>query len=138
MPASSTCMPCWRGETIRFYSISAVPYFCIRIQFHKVKSTCVCLPVSFVRSCSQINIVFIFTSFTLFLSSLSPSHTQPFNQRCGNTYKMLHDTRLKEYFDFVGTWDHHYGIFEGCGSSLPYTAVSDATGDKGASTGGCC
>ena len=57
---------------------------------------------------------------------------------CGNTYKMLHDTRLKEYFDFVGTWDHHYGIFEGCGSSLPYTAVSDATGDKGASTGGCC
>ena len=51
---------------------------------------------------------------------------------------MLNDTRLKEYFDFVGTWDHHYGIFEGCGSSLPYTAESDATGDKGASTGGCC
>jgi len=56
---------------------------------------------------------------------------------CGNTYKMLHDTRLKEYFDFIGTWDNHYGIFEGCGSSIPFTE-SDASSDKGDSTGGCC
>jgi len=59
---------------------------------------------------------------------------------CGNTYKMLHDTRLKEHFDFVGTWDNHYGIFEGCGSSIPYdtTENTSASGGKGASTGGCC
>lgn len=58
---------------------------------------------------------------------------------CGNTYKMLHDTKLKEHFDFVGTWDHHYGIFEGCGSSIPYDSQSDtSTTGKGASTGGCC
>eukprot|EP00536_Pseudo-nitzschia_multiseries_P016289 jgi/Psemu1/69816/estExt_Genemark1.C_10650015 len=56
---------------------------------------------------------------------------------CGNTYKMLHDTRLKEYFDFVGTWDNHYGIFEGCGSAIPYDTDEVANG-KGAATGGCC
>jgi len=56
---------------------------------------------------------------------------------CGNTYKMLHDTKLNEHFDFIGNWDNHYGIFEGCGSSIPYDAVEDASG-KGASTGGCC
>lgn len=58
---------------------------------------------------------------------------------CGNTYNMLHETRLKDYFDFVGTWDHHYGIFEGCGSSIPYDkSSSSASAGKGASTGGCC
>jgi len=58
---------------------------------------------------------------------------------CGNTYKMLHDTKLKSYFDFIGTWDHHYGIFEGCGSSIPYDDSATSTGgSKGASTGGCC
>lgn len=59
---------------------------------------------------------------------------------CGNTYKMLHDTRLKGHFDFVGNWDNHYGIFEGCGSSIPYDTTEDASasGGKGASTGGCC
>ena len=54
-------------------------------------------------------------------------------------YKMLHDTKLKSYFDFIGTWDHHYGIFEGCGSSIPYDDSATSTGgSKGASTGGCC
>jgi len=57
---------------------------------------------------------------------------------CGNTYKMLHDTRLKEYFDFIGTFDNHYGIFEGCGSTIPYDTEEDAVSGKGASTGGCC
>lgn len=52
---------------------------------------------------------------------------------------MLHDTKLKSYFDFIGTWDHHYGIFEGCGSSIPYDDSATSTGgSKGASTGGCC
>lgn len=56
---------------------------------------------------------------------------------CGNTYKMLHETRLKEFFDFVGTWDTHYGIFEGCGSSIPFDSPASVSG-KGAATGGCC
>jgi len=39
---------------------------------------------------------------------------------CGNTYKMLHDTRLAEHFEFYGTWDTHYGVFEGCGGAMPF------------------
>ena len=57
---------------------------------------------------------------------------------CGNTYKMLHDTRVSQHFDFIGTWDTHYGIFEGCGSSIPYDSPNSASSGKGASTGGCC
>ena len=51
---------------------------------------------------------------------------------CGNTYKMLHDTRFKPYFDFYGTWDTHYGIFEGCGGNMPFTQV------EGGEAGACC
>lgn len=51
---------------------------------------------------------------------------------CGNTYKMLHETRYKEYFDFYGTWDTHYGIFEGCGGAMPFNAENDTV------EGGCC
>jgi arsenite methyltransferase len=56
---------------------------------------------------------------------------------CGNTYKMLHETRLKEYFDFVGTWDKHYGFFAGCASPHPSDSIPSAPG-KRASKGGCC
>ena len=41
---------------------------------------------------------------------------------CGNTYKMLHDTRYKSHFDFYGSWDTHYGIFEGCGGAMPFNS----------------
>jgi SAM-dependent methyltransferase len=51
---------------------------------------------------------------------------------CGNTYKMLHDTRYKSHFDFIGTWDTHYGIFEGCGGSMPFGSAD------GSEEGGCC
>ena len=40
---------------------------------------------------------------------------------CGNTWRMLNETRFRELFDFIGDWDTHYGIFEGCGTSLPFT-----------------
>jgi len=43
---------------------------------------------------------------------------------CGNTYRMLKDTRFKEHFEFIGTWDKHYGIFDGCGTSIPYSSAS--------------
>ncbi len=41
---------------------------------------------------------------------------------CGNTYVMLQDTRFKDHFEFYGSWDTHYGIFEGCGGSMPFGA----------------
>lgn len=42
---------------------------------------------------------------------------------CGNTYRMLNESRLSQHFDFIGSWDKHFGIFEGCGSELPYDEV---------------
>jgi len=47
---------------------------------------------------------------------------------CGNTYKMLHDTRYNAHFEFYGNWDTHYGIFEGCGGNMPFSVNSDAEG----------
>lgn len=52
---------------------------------------------------------------------------------CGNTWRMLRDTRFAEHFDFIGDFTQHYGLFEGCGSRMPFTASSNPEG--GAS---CC
>lgn len=52
---------------------------------------------------------------------------------CGNTWRMLHDTRFKPHFEFIGNFDQHYGLFEGCGSSIPF-----AQGVPAAGGGACC
>ncbi len=39
---------------------------------------------------------------------------------CGNTWRMLHDTRFAPHFDFIGDFSRHYGIFAGCGGGLPF------------------
>ena len=39
---------------------------------------------------------------------------------CGNTWRMLHDSRYREHFDFIGDFSRHYGIFAGCGGGLPF------------------
>lgn len=46
---------------------------------------------------------------------------------CGNTDSMLRDTRFKDYFEFIGDRSVHYGIFEGCGTAIPFEgeAASD-------------
>lgn len=41
---------------------------------------------------------------------------------CGNTWRMLQDTRFATHFEFIGNFDTHYGIFEGCGGGLPFDA----------------
>lgn len=51
---------------------------------------------------------------------------------CGNTYLMLYATRFNQYFDFYGTWDTHYGVFEGCGGSMPFSTEEDGV------DGSCC
>jgi arsenite methyltransferase len=45
---------------------------------------------------------------------------------CGNTWLMLHQTRFREHFEFIGNWDQHYGIFDGCGTPLPFTTTLKA------------
>lgn len=41
---------------------------------------------------------------------------------CGNTYKMLHETRYKDHFEFKGDMNVHYGIFKGCGDKNPFNS----------------
>ena len=52
---------------------------------------------------------------------------------CGNTYRMLHETRFRSYFDFIGNWVLHYGIFDGCGKSMPF-----ADNGGGSTSSSCC
>lgn len=51
---------------------------------------------------------------------------------CGNSYRMLNDTRFRNHFEFYGDWSTHYGIFEGCGGSMPFTEnTSEDSGNCG-------
>jgi arsenite methyltransferase len=53
---------------------------------------------------------------------------------CGNTWRMLQETRLAPHFEFIGDFSRHYGLFKGCGSAMPFeTSVS-----SNASAGACC
>lgn len=55
---------------------------------------------------------------------------------CGNTWRMLKETRFAEFFEFVGTaLDEkavHHGIFPGCGTDIPFIISSEPQ------SGGCC
>ena len=52
---------------------------------------------------------------------------------CGNTWRMLKETRFAPYFDFVGDFSTHYGIFAGCGTSIPFD-----TGVVAGAASSCC
>ncbi|MEI8027001.1 MAG: methyltransferase domain-containing protein [Pseudomonadota bacterium] len=54
---------------------------------------------------------------------------------CGNTWNMLFQTRFKEHFDFIGNFETHYGIFEGCGKNPPFTQNAS---NEGAPALSCC
>jgi arsenite methyltransferase len=56
---------------------------------------------------------------------------------CGNTYNMLQIAPLRDHFEFYGNTHQHYGIFEGCGTSMPFSQGNTGTSEasKGAS---CC
>ena len=55
---------------------------------------------------------------------------------CGNTWRMLADTRFAPHFDFIGDFGTHYGIFPGCGTSIPFATTAAASPSK--SSSGCC
>jgi SAM-dependent methyltransferase len=57
---------------------------------------------------------------------------------CGNTFRMLADSRLAAHFDFIGDFSHHYGLFAGCGSELPFDESALATTQATGSSGSCC
>lgn len=52
---------------------------------------------------------------------------------CGNTWKMLAETRFAKHFDFFGDFSTHYGVFAGCGTASPFTASEGQP-----ATAGCC
>lgn len=39
---------------------------------------------------------------------------------CGNTWRMLADTRFAPHFEFIGDFSRHYGLFAGCSGGLPF------------------
>jgi len=51
---------------------------------------------------------------------------------CGNTWRMLHGSRFRQHFAFIGDFSRHYGIFPGCGSDIPFVQ------NESAATSGCC
>ena len=57
---------------------------------------------------------------------------------CGNTWKMLKDTRFAPYFDFIGDFSRHYGIFAGCGTTIPFGSSPAASASCAPSVGGSC
>lgn len=54
---------------------------------------------------------------------------------CGNTWRMLNETRFAPHFEFIGNFKTHFGIFEGCGSNLPFDASANLA-DRGLAS--CC
>ena len=52
---------------------------------------------------------------------------------CGNTWRMLHDSRHATHFDFIGNFERHFGLFEGCGSAIPFDTVA-----QDSASGACC
>ena len=52
---------------------------------------------------------------------------------CGNTWRMLRESRLAPHFEFFGDTSRHFGIFKGCGTDLPFARDVEARG-----SGGCC
>lgn len=51
---------------------------------------------------------------------------------CGNSWRMLSETRFAPYFDFIGNFSRHFGAFAGCGESVPFDTSASAGAD------GCC
>lgn len=51
---------------------------------------------------------------------------------CGNTWRMLKESRFAPHFQFLGDLGAHYGIFAGCGTAMPFNAGAGST------PGACC
>jgi SAM-dependent methyltransferase len=57
---------------------------------------------------------------------------------CGNTFDILHAGRLSRHFDFIGDKSRHFGIFPGCGTSMPFAARGAAAAEAPATSAGSC
>jgi arsenite methyltransferase len=55
---------------------------------------------------------------------------------CGNSWRMLAESRFAEHFHFIGDFSRHFGVFAGCGTGLPFATPQADLG--GASAAACC
>ncbi|MGI0120053.1 methyltransferase domain-containing protein [Zooshikella sp. RANM57] len=53
---------------------------------------------------------------------------------CGNTWRMLNETRFKPHFEFMGNFTHHFGPFSDCGIDMPFDKSITITNNNQ----GCC
>ena len=53
---------------------------------------------------------------------------------CGNTYRMLRQSRFSQHFDYLGGFEKHFGIFENCGTKIPFDKKIESTIE----TNNCC
>jgi SAM-dependent methyltransferase len=44
---------------------------------------------------------------------------------CGNTWRMLKNTRFAPCFEFIGDFSRHHGVFQGCGTGIPFDAAQE-------------
>jgi len=54
---------------------------------------------------------------------------------CGNTFRMLRESRFGDHFIPTGDFSLHYGLFPGCGEAIPFASAS---GGLGAGAAACC
>jgi arsenite methyltransferase len=57
---------------------------------------------------------------------------------CGNTFRMLADSRLVPHFSFIGDFNRHEGLFDGCGAGLPFDTSSASSSPKAQGSRDCC
>jgi len=62
---------------------------------------------------------------------------------CGNTFRMLAESRHAPHFQFIGSFDRHYGPFPGCGGGLPFDladagSVCSPDGSLTSESASCC
>jgi len=48
---------------------------------------------------------------------------------CGNTYRMLHQSRFSPHFDYLGKFERHFGIFENCGINIPFDKKNESASE---------
>jgi len=56
---------------------------------------------------------------------------------CGNSFRMLAESRFAPHFDFIGDSARHFGIFAGCGSAMPFGSAEQPL-RRADYDGGCC
>jgi len=55
---------------------------------------------------------------------------------CNNTYLMLKKSRFAPFFEFIGDQSIHFGIFQGCGTTMPFSSIKQTETSSNKSS--CC